>query len=152
MIASQRSRCVVLMQTAGFFFLVSYSLIAQVVSLHPIRVIDLKTSTNRDLGKVGLQIDILTEESGHWAAVIRGNSGTESFAVLGDALTERAIALKGAFDRAKLDANGHLHMRQTRPRVTTSGPRLYYSSTGYSGYWLQIVDHARAFARPPRRR
>jgi len=52
----------------------------------------------RDLGKSGLQIDQIAEESERWAALIRG-SGADSIVVWGDSDSERSLLLNGDYDR-----------------------------------------------------
>lgn len=104
-------------RVSGCLFAATFTLFAQVVSIRPTRVVDVKATTKRDLGRVGIQIDALSVESGHWAALIRDGVGTESFIVSGDAVDDHAIALSGTFDRLRIDAAAHLHLRQVRPRI-----------------------------------
>src|SRR5258706_10298807 len=101
---------------------VGQCVLAQVTPVHPLRVIDLKEITQRDLGKIGSRIEKIAQGSGRWAALIQG-PGDQSIVVSGDALSERSFALNGVFDRILIDQDTHFHLRQAKPWRPRSAAR-----------------------------
>lgn len=95
----------------------------EVVTLTPLRVVDVKAVTLRDVGKSGEKIDVLISAHGMWAALIRGTeAGT--IVVIGDETKERAFAVPGDYDTAMLAGNGRLHLRRVPPRGAWMSPSL----------------------------
>lgn len=98
--------------TAFLVIAVPQAGIAQVDSVRPVRVVDLRQIVHHDLSLPNVVLREITQANGMWAALMRSPGREGSVIVAGPPNSEHAMITAARFDKIAIDSQGRMFLRK----------------------------------------